>query len=199
MVAVRFVEYKPCPKGYKVPLWEFICDCGRRVMANKYLVRKGHTTSCGCYKLQRVQESHTKHGHCKGPKPTAMYQAFRTAIQRCTSPKVRNYSAYGGRGIKFEFESFEEFVKALGDSWKPGLSLDRKDNDGNYNAKNCKWSTSKEQARNRRDNHFLQLGPLRFTVAEWAERLKINVGTLHTRLKFGWSDSDTLTKPLRRW
>jgi hypothetical protein len=80
----------------------------------------------------------------------AEYSAFRQAKRRCTNPKAHNWKDYGGRGIKFCFESFEQFLAHIGPRPTPEHSLDRIENDGNYELGNVKWSTKLEQNRNRR-------------------------------------------------
>ena len=75
---------------------------------------------------------------------------WRQIIQRCTNPKRKDYKNYGGRGIKVLYKDFDEFIKDVGERPTPKHSIDRIFNDGNYEPGNCKWSTAKEQADNRR-------------------------------------------------
>jgi hypothetical protein len=80
-------------------------------------------------------------------------QAFTDAKQRCTNRRDEKYRSYGGRGIEFKFHDFKEFMDAVGPRPSSDYSLDRIDNDGDYEPSNCKWSTRREQQRNRRRPH----------------------------------------------
>ncbi|HWY20028.1 MAG TPA: hypothetical protein VNX26_02345 [Candidatus Acidoferrum sp.] len=88
------------------------------------------------------------HGMWKSPE----YTAYTHAKQRCTNPRCVDWPDYGGRGIKFLFTSFEQFFAELGPR-PEGLSLDRKNNDGNYEPGNVRWATASEQQKNQRRNH----------------------------------------------
>ena len=79
----------------------------------------------------------------------AEYAAYRNAGYRCTCPQSENYSRYGGRGIKFLFTSFQQFIEHIGPRPSPELSLDRIDNDGNYELGNVRWATFQEQTANK--------------------------------------------------
>ena len=92
------------------------------------------------------------HGQSRGCKITQELRAFYSARRRCTDPSQENYKFYGGRGIQFKFQSFAQFFAELGPRPK-GMSLDRKQNWGHYEPGNVKWSTMKEQCRNRRSFH----------------------------------------------
>jgi hypothetical protein len=98
-------------------------------------IKSGSTKSCGCLNLEAIQERSTKHGHSSGGKRTAEYQAWKDAKSRCYNPNVRNYAEYGGRGIRMcdrWLHSSEAFLKDMGPKPSPLHSLDRIDNDGNY-------------------------------------------------------------------
>ena len=128
--------------------YEVECKCGviTWVRANSFW--GGHSKSCGCLKLEKAATQgrlSVTHGMSKTPE----WDAYVHAEQRCTNPKDKGWKNYGGRGIKFLFSSFEKFYKELGCRPK-GKSLDRKNNNGNYEPGNVRWATSKQQANNRR-------------------------------------------------
>jgi hypothetical protein len=95
------------------------------------------------------------HRHKKSPTSNAgtpEYQAYQDAKKRCTIPTNKNWSGYGGRGIKFLFTSFEQFFAELGRR-PEGKTLDRINNDGNYEPGNVRWATPLEQIHNRRNGN----------------------------------------------
>lgn len=129
-----------------------LCDCGSyKVVWNSNLGR-GNTTSCGCIHKEMVKKSKTMHGHTKNYRNSATYIAWSNMKTRCLNKKYKEYSYYGGRGIsicKRWLESFECFLEDMGE--KPSdQSIDRINNDGNYEPSNCRWSTNAEQCANRR-------------------------------------------------
>lgn len=130
------------------------------------------------------------------------YKCWHAIIQRCLNPKYKNYRLYGARGIKVCDQwigpnGFAQFLKDVGPSPSPKHSLDRVDNDGNYESGNVRWATNLEQCRNKRNNTFLEYKGERLIIRDWANRLGINEQTLHERLKRGWSVERTLTTPVR--
>jgi len=134
----------------------------------------------------------TVHGMTRCPS----WRSWAAMLYRCQDP---NNGYYGGRGIAVcdrWRESFENFYADMGD--KPeGLSLDRIDNDGNYEPGNCRWATRTEQCNNQRSNRMLVLDGRSQTLAEWSKELGVNVSAIRRRLIRGWSIKDALTTPVR--
>lgn len=128
-------------KHVRIPHWNCRCSCGSLVVIGEYNLRYGHTTSCGCVKGVKRRT----HGGSRTPE----YGAYHHARERCNNPRVENYAEYGGRGIRFMFKSFEDFIAVLGPR-PAGHTLDRVDNDGHYTPGNVRWATYSQQNANQR-------------------------------------------------
>lgn len=129
------------------PLWLCVCDCGEITQADTSQLRSGNTKSCGCLRKDVSRAACTKHG-LYGSKAHAVWRAM---MQRCYDKNQWHWKYYGGRGIKVckRWHKFENFYEDMGDP-PLGLTLDRKNNDNGYSKRNCRWSSRKEQANNRR-------------------------------------------------
>jgi hypothetical protein len=128
-----------------IALWECICDCGGIVIVRLGNLRSGNSKSCGCFHSPRT------HGQARKNARTRSYRTWDAMIDRCRNPHSTSYYLYGGRGIAVceRWETFEGFFADMGE--KPiGLSLDRTNNNGNYEKANCRWATSSQQNKNRR-------------------------------------------------
>lgn len=122
----------------------------------------------------------------------SVWVAMRT---RCRCPTSQSYRDYGGRGIKVcaRWDLFENFLADMGPRPSRLHSLDRRNNNGDYEPSNCRWATRKEQLRNTRANRLLTHNGLTLPVAEWAERLGINANTIRVRLWEGFTTEAALT------
>lgn len=131
--------------------WIFKCDCGTIKSIDKSKVILGYTTSCGC--VGRLPK-HITHGF----KHSSFYNRFCSIKARCNNKNDTNFKNYGGRGIKCLWKTFEEFrddmyksfIEHIDEFGNDNTSIDRINNDGNYELGNCKWSTWIEQANNKR-------------------------------------------------
>lgn len=173
--------------------WLFVCACGGACVKAISDVAKdaknGRTPSCGCLFHEHRQQAGLHHGYSYHP----LYHIWVGMRQRCRDAKLRNFDNYGGRGIKVceRWESCQNFFDDMLPTWKPGLTLDRIDTNGDYEPGNCRWATMKEQQRNKRNNRIVQ----GTTVTELAERCGIDRGTIYARLRSGWAE-DELDLPI---
>ena len=170
-------------------VWLCVCSCGNTPTVTGSLLRKGSTTSCGCYQKEtlsaavKLRGSPTaSHGMCGVGKATRTWRIWEGMKQRCLNPNNTMYYLYGLRGISVcprWTDSFAAFLVDMGEA-PPDMSLDRKDSNGNYEPGNCRWATDFEQANNRRSNRMLDLGGETKTLADWARYLGIKYTKLQT-------------------
>ena len=172
------------------------CECGDVRVYRLYTLRNGNTRSCGCLSREVVSVRMTTHG-LSG---TAEYGIWQGMLHRCSNSGDDNYHNYGGRGISVcerWSNSFEAFYEEMGP--RPSLkhSIDRRNNDGNYEPGNCRWATSKEQCRNTRVNYRVHHNGETKCVSEWAEDYGFKPSVLYTRLvKLGGTFDKAVSWPV---
>lgn len=132
--------------------WHCRCTCGNETLVYAGNLRSGDTRSCGCLSRELLVTRSTTHGAARVGAETPEYHAWHAMFQRCTNPHHASWEDYGGRGVTVceRWQSFENFIADMGPRPSPKHSLDRTNNDGNYEPSNCRWATWNEQARNRR-------------------------------------------------
>ena len=179
--------------------WRCRCDCGGTTVAlGNNLRRGGHTLSCGCVHSERsaaAGRERIKHGDARTEQHTAEYRSWCQMWRRCRNPKAANYAIYGGRGITvcMRWERYEAFLEDMGRKPSARHTLDRKDSDGNYTPRNCRWATPVEQARNRTITHMVMWRGRRMPLAEACELEGKPYRTVKTRLRVGWPLDAALT------
>lgn len=138
-------------------VWLCKCDCGNIIEATGSGLVTRNTKSCGCLRKEKLRQRLTTHGHSIKGNWSKTYTCWHSMKQRCLNENHKNYKNYGGRGIMICERWKDSFKNFLADMGVPseGMSIDRIDNDGNYELSNCRWSTPKEQANNRSNNIIL--------------------------------------------
>lgn len=163
-------------------LWVCVCDCGNETEACASELKSGHKRSCGCLFSERVQNKQWKHGGCSDSE----YRIWWDMKKRCDSPGASSHRFYGGRGISVCDRwcgSYANFLADMGRRPSPKHTLDRINNDGNYEPGNCRWATWGEQARNKRNNVFIEFEGRRMIVKDWAAKLGITSSSLTQRIR----------------
>lgn len=189
-------------------MWLCHCDCGGEKIVSGATLRDGRTQSCGCLRKERVSETHRTHRSRR----SRLYYIWNLMIQRCTNPNNGSFPYYGGRGItvceewRTDFGAFRDWAMANGyDETVPRgqCTIDRINNDGNYEPANCRWVDMKIQATNRRNNNNQNNQVITYnqktqTLAQWAKEYGINKNTIRLRLRRGWSIEKAVTTPKKR-
>lgn len=168
--------------------WICQCDCGNIVVVLGASMICGRQVSCGCYCNEVHSKRLTTHSATTGGKWTREYRAWHAMKQRCYNPKNKDYPNYGGRSIAVcdgWKDSFATFLEDMGECPK-GLTLDRKDCNGNYEPNNCKWSTWTEQARNQRRVKWITINNSTHCLSEWALISGLAYSCLKHRVQRGW-------------
>ena len=163
------------------------CQCGIVKECRLEYLRNGRIKSCGkCGKLTH------------GLGQTPIYYTWHRMMSRCYNPKDASYKNYNGRNITVckRWHDVASFAVDMGDK-PPNKSLDRIDNNGDYNPKNCRWSDAKQQGNNRRTNVPLTIKGRTQTMAKWADEVGVARSFIWHRLKDGWSPEDAVFKPKR--
>lgn len=187
------------PNRGNIVMWACVCDCGSYTEVQGGALRRGVTTSCGCYRIERVSASLTSHG-MTGTKEHATWMAI---TQRCTTPTCKAYPNYGGRGIAMcdrwrngegDLTGFECFLKDMGPRPSAKHSIERDDNEKGYGPDNCRWATKKEQLNNTRRCHRITIGGETRTVTQWCEITGVKRSTAFARIGKGWDKTKAVTE-----
>lgn len=165
-------------------IWTCLCSCGKEKDIKATYLRNGRVSHCGCEYLDgNPRKKHGMYG-------TKEYNTWVRMKQRCFDENLPNYLEYGGRGITvYEpwIDNFLDFYSYIGDAPSVHHSIDRIDNNGNYEPGNVRWADDTTQSNNRRVNRLITHNGETLTISEWAKKLDLNVHTLFSRIdRYNW-------------
>lgn len=185
---------------YGQTMWLFRCECGKEIVTTGFAVRSGHTTSCGCYLSEKTASLKYSHGMAR----TRIYRTYQHMKGRCFVETDKRYSDYGGRGITVCEEwlgecGFDNFYNwSIDNGYADNLTIDRIDVNGNYCPENCRWTTWRVQANNRRNNRYVLHNGITKTVSELSMEYGIGEATIRSRLNRGLSIEESLSIPIEK-
>ena len=179
--------------------WLCECECGNQTVVQGADLRRGRTKSCGCWNSEKNSKRSKTHGMTR----SKIYRTWQGIKTRCFNQNNHKYSNYGGRGIAMfpewinDFQKFYEYVSKLPHYGEDGYSLDRIDNNGNYEPNNLRFATTKEQSLNQRRTIFVEYQGVMMTLMEAAELSGIPYKTLLDRYHAG-DRGEYLFRPVKK-
>lgn len=190
----RLVVIELYGKQKSVNYWRCKCDCGNEKIASIKLLNNGCIKSCGC--LQRESRGLKQKTH--GLTHSRLFSIWTNIKTRTSNPNCSEAKNYIGKDIKMcdEWKDFIIFYNwAMSNGYSDNLSIDRIDNSKGYYPENCRWTTAKEQNRNKDNLHYIEYKGETHPIVVWAEKLNIKYGTLRSRINRGWEIERAFTKP----
>jgi hypothetical protein len=178
--------------------WICTCSCGVTKSFMACSLTGGYAKSCGCLKKEETLKRLITHGEGGKATITKEYITWVSIKARCTRKTDKTYRWYGARGIVMcerWINSYETFLADMGRAPSQKHSIERNNNNGNYEPSNCRWATQKEQANNRRGNRIIEYNGIRKNLTQWCESLGLEYKKIHQRIHKGnWSIDDAFTK-----
>lgn len=168
--------------------WVCECTCGNKHVVRSDSLKSGNVQSCGCLKKEQDKMNLTKH-HRHLESHTRLHDTWLGIKARVSCSGNPSYPNYGGRGIAMCSEWFNSYGAfrdwALKNGYSPDLTIERVNNDGDYEPNNCTWIKAEEQAINRRSTVWVEWNGETKNVTQWAKKLGIKYGTLIARYNRG--------------
>lgn len=181
LIAIRRIGSAPNNRN---AIWLFRCSCGAECEKDGYSVRSGKVKACTACGLARSRAASITHGKTN----SVEYRIWTGMLTRCYNKSARAYADYGRRGISV-CESwrhdFDAFLHDMGHRPSPQHSIDRIDNDGNYQPSNCRWATREQQAQNKRTSIRIEIDGQCKTVDEWANESGQSAASIYQRYRSG--------------
>lgn len=184
--------------------WICRCECGTLCLACSERLISNQKKSCGCLvketSARLVRSMNTTHGDARNGKISTEHKAWTSMRQRCNCQTHKFYLRYGGRGITIceRWSKFENFLSDMGRKPSPHLTLDRIDNEGNYEPNNCRWASYSQQQNNRSSNRVFEFNGTSKTLKQWCVQFGINPVTASDRIKRGWTFARAMTQPVNK-
>ena len=194
LTVINFVERKN-----RQSYWKCICDCGNEIVIPISYLIVGDTKSCGYLRKENARKNGKKNKFVQNKR---LYRIWIDMKRRCYSTKRISYKYYGQKGIcicdewKNSFKAFQDW--ALNNGYEDTLSIDRINNNGNYEPSNCRWATIKQQNNNMSTNHYIEYNNEKYTLKQLCEKYNFDYDLTRNRLKYGWTLEKAITTPKRR-
>lgn len=168
--------------------WLCVCDCGNLKEVLYGSLHSERTKSCGCYGYERLTNSHTTHNQCG----TRLYNTWCNMKNRCYNISNKEYKNYGERGIKVCDEWKDDFMAfynwSMANGYNDTLTIDRIDNNGNYEPNNCRFINYKQQQRNTTRTKHITINGEKHCLKDWCIILGLNYSTITARInKLNWT------------
>lgn len=179
-------------------LWSCKCQCGKIATVRASSLKSGITASCGCLRKDWSIKHKTKHGHARIGKRTSEYGIWQDMRKRCYKTYSSVYRYYGGRGVRVcdrWFNSFENFFADMGVRPTSKHSIDRINNNGNYEPSNCRWATQSEQVNNSSRTIKIIIYGITYSIKQASELFEIKHRILYDRLRRGWEPHEAIFTP----
>lgn len=175
--------------------WRCVCTCGQQVVVQGRVLRRGKRKAC-CVNGHRFWTGGRGGLVRKHP---SEYSSFKKMHERCKNKKHHRYKRYGARGVTVcaRWKTFANFLADMGPKPSRKHSIERKNNDGNYEPGNCVWATSAEQSRNTSRSVFVVYQGERLLLMDLCARFGVNRSIVYGRLKSSWSLEAALFTPVR--
>lgn len=193
LTVLEFIERKN-----RNSYWKCKCDCGNEIIIPITYLTSGDTKSCGCLRKETTATLSKKNSFVKNKR---LYTIWIDMKRRCYNKKRNAYIYYGLKGIKIceewkdNFKAFQEWAFKSG--YKDNLTIDRIDTNKDYEPRNCRWATIKEQNNNMSSNHIIEYKGEKYTLSQLAEKYNLDYSLVKNRIRYNWDIEKIITTPKR--